>query len=92
MISASPKALTRKLKWITTPVSFTIFCLLTAVYSLEWNLVNSSVSTTERACDTDYPVLRNISAISPLTGGILYLHMLRLRGLFHLMYIIIYVV
>ena len=39
--------------------------------------------------DTDYPVLRNISAISPLIGGILYLHTLRLRELFHLMCIII---
>ena len=42
--------------------------------------------------DIDYLILKDISVTSPPIGGILYLNMSHLRGLFHLMYLIIYVV
>ena len=42
--------------------------------------------------DIDYLILKDISVISPSIGEILYLNMSHPRGLFHIMYLIIYVV
>ena len=42
--------------------------------------------------DTDYLILKDISITSPPIGGSLYLNMSHPRGLFHIMYLIIYVV